>query len=329
MPQIKQNKGILLEAGTNEFEILEYYLYGQSFGINVHKLREIIPYNSSELTRIPESHPSVMGTLLLRGSTISLINLAAHLGKAETATKEPQVDKGSALLTEHRPVVLVCEFNNDVIAFLVDGVDQIHRLSWAVVKPMDQFFETYHPRFTGSVTIAQRDILIVDMEHITYEIFNDGRHYESSEAEKDSMQQDKVDSRGEAKLFFAEDSSIIRQGILTVLRNAGYVQVEGFGNGKLCMEALLRAKEQNALPILVVSDIEMPELDGLSLCKRIKNDPVLKNISVVIYSSLINDNTSHKCEEVGADAYISKPDVTKVVHLVDQFCLNTGVKAKL
>ncbi|MGM0416058.1 MAG: chemotaxis protein CheV [Thermodesulfobacteriota bacterium] len=316
----KQTKGILLEAGTNEFEILEYYLHGQSFGINVHKLREIIPYNSSELTRVPESHPSILGTMLLRGSSISLIDLGTHIGKLETGT---QANNDETVLAENRPVVLVCEFNDDVVAFLVDGVDQIHRLSWSEVRPMDQFFETYHPRFTGSVTIGERDILIADMEHITNEIFGDGDHYAVGEEDDDAMLQDKVDSRAEAKLFFAEDSNIIRQGILKVLRKAGYIQVEGFGNGKLCLEALLQAKENGDLPILVVSDIEMPELDGLSLCKRIKEDPIMKNTRVVIYSSLINDNTSHKCEEVGADAYTSKPDVTKVVQLVDRFCLNT------
>lgn len=317
----KQTKGILLEAGTNEFEILEYYLHGQSFGINVHKLREIIPYKRSELTQLPDVHPSIMGSLLLRGSTISLIDLAAHIGKMNLAE---QGSTNGNFLAENRPVVLVCEFNDDVVAFLVDGVDQIHRLSWSSVRPMDQFFETYHPRFTGSVTIAERDILIADMEHITNEIFGDGDHYAVSEVDGDAMAQDKVASRAEAKLFFAEDSNIIRQGILNVLHKAGYTQVKGFGNGKLCLDALLQAKEDNDLPILVVSDIEMPELDGLSLCKRIKDDPVMKNIRVVMYSSLINENTSHKCEEVGADAYTSKPDVTKVVHLVDKFCLHSA-----
>lgn len=315
----RQTKGILLEAGTNEFEILEYYLHGQSFGINVHKLREIIPYDSTELTRVPESHPSIMGTLLLRGSSISLIDLGTHLGKLEVGS---YTDSDKTVLAENRPVVLVCEFNDDVVAFLVDGVDQIHRLSWAEVRPMDQFFETYHPRFTGTVTIGERDILITDMEHLTSEIFGDGGHYTAGDEEAGPQLKEKVASRGEAKLYFAEDSSIIRQGILKVLRKAGYTQVEGFGNGQQCLDALLKAKETGDLPILVVSDIEMPELDGLSLCKRIKDDPVMKHIRVVIYSSLINESNSHKCEEVGADAYISKPDVTKVVNLVDRFCLN-------
>ncbi|MBN2644508.1 MAG: chemotaxis protein CheV [Desulfuromonadaceae bacterium] len=315
---MKKNVGILLEAGTNEFEILEYYLHGQSFGINVHKLREIVPFQTEELTKLPDSHPSLMGTLLLRGETISLINLARHIGK--------QADFGLPPLTvgtssRSRQVVLVCEFNEEVIAFLVDGVDQIHRLSWSQVKPMDHFFESYRPRFTGTVTVAERDILIVDMEHIAHEIFGSGEHYEESTMEDETLQPERKQHRSEVRLFFAEDSAIIRQGILRVLKNAGYDQVEGFGDGLACWKAIQKAKEEGNLPDLLVSDIEMPELDGLALCRRIKEDPVLKVMSVLMYSSLINENTSHKCDEVGADAYTSKPDVTKVVELVDRFCL--------
>jgi len=314
----QDKKGILLEAGTNEFEILEYYLYDQSFGINVHKLREIVPYCEDELTRLPDSHPSLLGTVLLRGETIPLLNLSEHLGKELDASG---VAEASVSGVQTRRVVLVCEFNDTVIAFLVHGVDQIHRLSWSQVKPMDQFFDNYHPRFTGTVTIAERDILIVDMEHIAYEVFGDGKHYEDSSEDSEAETEEKKIDRGDVKMFFAEDSSIIRQGIMRVLNQAGYVQAQCFGDGLACWHGLLQSKHDGDLPMLVVSDIEMPELDGLALCRRIKEDSELKNIKVVMYSSLINENTSHKCVEVGADDYTSKPDVAKVVALVDKHCL--------
>lgn len=318
----QEQKGILLEAGTNEFEILEYYLFGQSFGINVHKLREIVPYSEDVLTKLPESHPSLLGTVLLRGETIPLINLAQHLGKEVAHEETAASGEGGVSL---RPVILVCEFNEDVVAFLVHGVDQIHRLSWSQVKPMDQFFDTYRPRFTGTVTVAQRDILIVDMEHITYEVFGDGQHYEdSSSDEVASISVEKKRTRAEVKLFFAEDSTIIRQGIMRVLNNAGYVRSRCFGDGLACWEAIREAREEGELPVLVVSDIEMPEMDGLALCRRIKEDPVLRQIKVVMYSSLINDSTAHKCDEVGADDYTSKPDVAKVVDLVDKYCFDSN-----
>lgn len=315
---VKEKQGILLEAGTNEFEILEYYLYDQSFGINVHKLREIVPFCRDELTTLPDSHPSMLGTLLLRGETIPLINLAEHLGKELDASKILAATESGV---QTRQVVLVCEFNDEVISFLVDGVDQIHRLSWSQVKPMDQFFESYRPRFTGTVTVAERDILIVDMEHIAYEIFGDGEHYATGEEDPDTMTPERKENRADVKLFFAEDSAIIRQGIMRVLQKAGYEKVQSFGDGLACWNGILQAREEGELPVLVVSDIEMPELDGLALCRRVKEDQVLRQIKVVMYSSLINENTSHKCQEVGADDYTSKPDVSKVVALVDQFCL--------
>ncbi|MEA3465534.1 MAG: chemotaxis protein [Thermodesulfobacteriota bacterium] len=314
----KDQKGILLEAGTNEFEILEYYLYDQTFGINVHKLKEIVIFSEDELTRLPECHNSILGTILLRGDTVPLVNLVQHLGKVGRSSEE---EAGSHDGVPSRHVVLVCEFNEAVIAFLVHGVNQIHRLSWSQVKPMDQFFDNYQPRFTGTVTIGDRDILIVDMEHISYEIFGDGEHYEDSSDSSEEATDDKKKNRGDVKLFFAEDSAIIRQGIMRVLHKAGYVRAECFSDGLLCWEALVQAQQDADLPMLVVSDIEMPELDGLALCRRIKENRDMQSIKVVMYSSLINENTSHKCVEVGADDYTSKPDVAKVVALVDKYCL--------
>lgn len=314
---MQERQGILLEAGTNEFEILEYYLFDQSFGINVHKLREIVPFCREELTTLPDSHPSLLGTLLLRGETIPLVNLADHIGKHLDPAK---VLAASETGVQTRQVVLVCEFNDEVISFLVDGVDQIHRLSWSQVKPMDHFFEAYRPRFTGTVTVAERDILIVDMEHIAYEIFGDGQHYAGEEEEVTATSERKA-NRSDVKLFFAEDSAIIRQGIMRVLKQAGYELAQSYGDGLACWNAVQEAKSEGTLPVLIVSDIEMPELDGLALCRRIKEDPVLRQIKVVMYSSLINENTSHKCVEVGADDFTSKPDVTKVVALVDKYCL--------
>ncbi|MBF0645466.1 chemotaxis protein [Desulfuromonas acetoxidans] len=314
---MQDKQGILLEAGTNEFEILEYYLFDQSFGINVHKLREIVPFCREELTTLPDSHPSLLGTLLLRGDTIPLVSLADHIGKHLDPAK---VAAASDSAVQTRQVVLVCEFNDEVISFLVDGVDQIHRLSWSQVKPMDQFFESYRPRFTGTVTVGERDILIVDMEHIAYEIFGDGEHYAGGDDEVEASSSRK-ENRADVKLFFAEDSAIIRQGIMRVLKKAGYDLAQSYGDGLACWNAVQQAKEEGELPALVVSDIEMPELDGLALCRRIKEDQVLRQIKVVMYSSLINENTSHKCVEVGADDFTSKPDVTKVVALVDKYCL--------
>ncbi|MCF6179964.1 MAG: chemotaxis protein CheW, partial [Geopsychrobacter sp.] len=154
-----QPREILLESGTNEMEIIEFYLGEQSFGINVQKLKEIIPFDIEQVTAIPDSAESVLGTLLLRGSTIPLVDLKRHLGQ--------RYSKSSA--EEVREVVLVCEFNGRTNGFMVDGVNQIHRVSWDQVQPMAQFIDQYRPRFTGSINLDGREILIVDLEHIVAE----------------------------------------------------------------------------------------------------------------------------------------------------------------
>ncbi len=155
----KATQEILLESGTNEMEILEFYLCGQCFGVNVQKLREIIRFEPDKATSLPDSAPSMLGTLLVRGQTIPLIDLNIHLNRPKT--------RGSA--TE-RPIVLVCQFNNRVNGFLIEGVNQIHRISWEDVRPMPSLFEPFRSRFTGSIHIGDREILIVDLEHIVVEI---------------------------------------------------------------------------------------------------------------------------------------------------------------
>ncbi|WP_305044426.1 chemotaxis protein [Geoalkalibacter sp.] len=310
-----EKQEILLESGTNEVEIIEFYLGSQSFGINVHKLREIVPYEAEAVTTLPESGPSMKGMLLLRGKTVPLIDLGCHLRKRETAV-------------EGRKVVLVCEFNREVNSFLVDGVNQIHRISWKDVKPLDDFFTPYKPRFTGCITVDGREVMIVDLEHVITEIFPE-QTIMNTEDQVAAVDDFKRGSRQEVRILVAEDSTIIRNQMVSILKNAGYVQVSTFINGEECYnglqllkaEAAHQGRDLRAFADLLISDIEMPSLDGLTLCKRIKSDPVLKNLTVIMFSSLINDQLAHKCDEVGADGHISKPQIHALVQMIDDYCL--------
>lgn len=304
------SSGILLEAGTNELEVLEFYLANQSFGINVQKLREIVPYEPDEITHLPESHPSMLGTVMLRGKSVPVMDLKTHLGKQG----ETEARKEMGMV---RQVILVCEFNQQVYAFLVDGVNQIHRVRWDQVKPMDAFFSNYSPRFTGSIHIDERDVLIVDMELVACEVFSDdkgGCQFDNVAG----LETDAPDQRQDVRLFIAEDSAIIRQGIHNVMQKAGFGSVESFVDGKRCWDRLQQVQSAAELPHLIISDIEMPEMDGLTLCRKIKENTELKQIKVLIYSSLINDASAHKCTEVGADGFMSKPDMSKLVEKVDE-----------
>ncbi len=311
---VREKQEILLESGTNEVEIIEFYLGSQSFGINVHKLREIVPYDPDVVTSLPESESSMIGMLLLRGKTVPLIDLGEHLRKSH---EEPR---------EGRKVVLVCEFNREVNCFLVDGVNQIHRVSWKGMRPMDEFFAPYRPRFTGSIQVEDREIMIVDLEHVISEIFPEVANMEQRAEVPDEF---KRATRKDVKLLVAEDSNIIRNQIVSILQRSGYEQVTSFVNGEECYNGLKLIKadaEHQGRDVsdfinLLISDIEMPCMDGLTLCKAVKKELGMKNLPVIMFSSLINDQLALKCDEVGADGHISKPQINELVQMVDGLCL--------
>ena len=275
-----QKQEILLEAGTNEMEIIEFYLGTQPFGINVHKLKEIIPFDQDAVTVVPGSSAGMLGTLLLRGSTIPLIDLKSHLDQKE-----------EDLEGDVRRVVLVCEFNDRINGFKVDGVNQIHRVSWEDVQPLASFIDQYRPRFTGSVNIEGREILIVDLEHIVTEFDPESALDYEAEIHSEKIQEKLPHTRERMKLMMAEDSSLIRAGIEKVLKGANYTDLEIFADGQLCYDRIQEIKERvtageplGDLFNLLITDIEMPENGrfdpvqenkGRSCAARRKSCPVL------------------------------------------------------
>jgi two-component system chemotaxis response regulator CheV len=309
-----QKQEILLESGTNEMEIIEFYLNSQSFGINVQKLKEIIPYDKGSVTAVPGGAKGMLGTLLLRGSTIPLIDLKMSLS---------QKNKPSDV--ETRQVVLVCEFNNRINGFKVDGVNQIHRVSWQDVQPMATFIDQYRPRFTGSLNIEGRDILIVDLEHIVAEYDPESSLDFGVDGPQAPLPGQGTNLRKQMMLMLAEDSSLIRDGIEKVLREADYSNLKVFVDGQDCYDSLFAIKKKveqgeqlDQYINLLITDIEMPKLDGLTLCKRIKDDSILRDIKVVLFSSLINDQMIDKCNSVHADGYATKPQIPYLVEMMDR-----------
>ncbi|MEZ4484357.1 MAG: chemotaxis protein [Syntrophotaleaceae bacterium] len=317
----KLGHDILLESGTNEMEILEFYLGDQSFGINVQKLREIIQFEPDKTTTLPESKPSVIGTYLVRGQSITLVDLNRHLNPQQAEIQRPE-----------RPIVLVCQFNRKVTGFLVDDVNQIQRINWQDVRPMAPFIDKFRPRFTGSINVGGREVLIVDLEHILTEIDPDlGLAFDASataDREKTAEGLSKTAQRQQVKLMLAEDSAIIRSGIQRILTEAGYSQLTTFVDGEDCYQALKKIHEQSVSQEespkqidLLVSDIEMPKMDGLTLCRKLREELGMKKLKVIMFSSLITDQMAAKCESVGADGSISKPQIPELVEMIDRFCL--------
>lgn len=307
-----EKQDILLETGTNEVEVAEFMLCNQNFGVNVAKIREFIPFEGITVSKLPGRHPSVAGVFILRGRSIPLVNLDQHLELNCDEKVENQV-------------VVVTEFNNMTTAFVADFINRIHRVSWSEFKPLNAMLAANATCVVGSVNIEDHEVLILDLEHIIGEIFPESiiNYDEAAFAEKP-----KVENREQAKIFFAEDSAIIRTQVGKILTSVGYEQLTVFENGQMAYDAILALKRQadeegkdvSQYIDLMLTDIEMPQMDGLALCRHIKKDLGMK-VPVVVFSSLINEQMALKCERVGAEAYTAKPETERLIELLDQYAL--------
>lgn len=301
---------ILLESGTNEVEILEFFLEDESFGINVAKVSQIVPFDQENLTAIPTDDKAILGTLLWHKKTIPLIDLSTALNKRPSTA------------TEVRKIVLVTEFNGVINGFLTDGVNRIFRVSWDNISPISSFLEKYSSTVTGSIKVNEREILLIDFEFVVAELFPDtkmGYHSLGIGASESTA------SRETKNIVFAEDSPFIRSTIIKLLNKSGYTKINSFENGLEALnffeKSVKTANTENESLAnyvdLVISDIEMPKMDGLTLCRSIKKGMGLNTIPVIIFSSLVNDQMIHKCQEVGADGYTTKPQVNELLQLMD------------
>ena len=298
---------ILLEPGGNELEIIEFYLneqlpdgrdYCGYFAMNVAKVLEII--RIPEITNVPSKHDkSVLGTFNLRGRILPLVDLAKWLGKTTVPNPNNKV--------------IVSEFSGVVTAFLVSGVTRIHRISWSQVEPPGQHVQSYsRDSITGVVRIDDHILFILDMENIVASM---DPHHADTHFQAGNIKIDAPDAY-KFHLLVVEDSPSLRNLIKNTMTKAGY-QVTTASNGREAWKYLDTLKTELARtqsPVtsklhMVISDIEMPEMDGHSLTKRIREDSALQKLPVVLFSSIITDALRHKGERVGADDQISKPDL--------------------
>jgi two-component system chemotaxis response regulator CheV len=296
---------ILLEAGTNELEIVEFYIdeaeahgkddYKGYYGVNVAKVLEII--RLPQVTELPEaSHHSILGAFDLRDQIIPLVDLSAWLDKKRIPNENEKV--------------IVTEFNKATNGFMVSGVTRIHRVSWQEVEPPNRYVSAFsNHSITGVVKMDDRIIFLLDLEKIVADL-------NPELAGQAIIDLEPREAREKMKALVVDDSALVREMLRDHLEKAGFM-VEALTNGQAGWDYLQeirdRANTENR-PIqdllqIVVSDIEMPAMDGHHLTKRIKDDPVLGQLPVVLFSSLITDRLRHKGEAVGADDQISKPEV--------------------
>lgn len=292
--------GILLESGTNELEILEFKVGNNYYGINVAKIREIISYQTP--TPIPNADPRIEGIFMPRDEIISIIDLAEvmHLEKPEKVSND---------------MYIVTNFNQLHTAFHVNAVLGIHRVSWSdIVKPDSTINTAGEGMATGIIRIDKKLIIILDFEKIVSEI-NPETGLKVSDVEHMKNR-----SRNESPILIAEDSALLSKMIVNCLEQAGYTNLTTTDNGQECWDKLqeyLAEGDVDDKVSCIITDIEMPQMDGHRLTKLVKGSEDFKHIPLIIFSSLVNAEMRRKGELLGADAQLSKPEIGQLVSAID------------
>ena len=289
-------QGILLESGTNELELLVFRVGEIAFGINVAKVRELI--QRAPTIAIPNTPQAIEGSFKLRDSVLTLVNLAKYLD----VDSRPDND-GLIIIIE------LCETRCGV---LVDGVEMIHRLRWDNIEPPSPFITQLNAPITAVARIEDRVIQILDFETILSDLLG--------------VAMDKLDGvtlksdidRSCATVLLVDDSITVRQTIENLLNKLGFGEVIICVDGEDAWQHLTHRKEQGLKPVdVVLSDVEMPRMDGMNLTARIRSDAVLAQTPVVLFSSIISGETSHRSLSVGANAQVTKSDTKGLIEALD------------
>ena len=295
----EHNSGILLESGTNEIEIMEFTIDGNLYGINVAKVREIIM--SAPVKTMPHAHAAVEGIFKPRDIVITVVDLPRYLGVEKEKTS--------------KDLFIVTNFNKMYIAFRVHTVVGISRISWTDIHKPDKTVSGGSDGVaTGIAQCGENLVTILDFERIVAEI-----------APETTIQVEEIDrmgprSRSNEPIWIAEDSILLSKMIRDCLNKAGYANLRMFPNGRELWEAL------NALPqgdrladqvALIITDIEMPQMDGHRLTKLVKSSSRFQPVPLIIFSSLISEEMRIKGRQLGADEQMSKPEIGHLVDVMD------------
>lgn len=295
-----EKSDILLESGTNEIEIMEFTISGVLYGINVAKVREIMI--SAPVKYMPHTHSAVEGIYKPRDVVITVVDLPKYLG-------------GEDLEHHEKDIFIVTGFNKMNVAFRVNGVVGISRISWTDIQKPDKTISGGEEGVATGIAQCGDDLVtILDFEKIVAEI-----------APETSIQMDEIDmlgprDRNQRPILIAEDSILLSRMIKDALLRAGYTNLIMFTNGQELWERLMEIKKSGRIreqAALIVTDIEMPQMDGHRLTKLVKDSPELRQIPLIIFSSLISEEMRIKGKELGADEQLSKPEIGHLVSVMD------------
>jgi two-component system, chemotaxis family, chemotaxis protein CheV len=294
------DNNILLESGTGEVEVLEFVIDEKFYAINVMKIKEVI--ESTKITKVPDAHPAIAGLILCRGEIITLIDLKYILENHKN--------------TDEKSKTIICEFNKVKVAFKIDNIVGVHRIGWnKIMKPDDI---SANSLVIGNILINEKILLLLDFEKIVTDI------NPSTGISADRIVDVSSRERTNIKIVLADDSALIRKLLKETLTKAGFTSLRFFDDGKQALDYLLKVADEKGKNFkedaeLLITDIEMPQMDGHTLTRRVKEHSILKDLPVVIFSSLITGDLKHKGLSVGADEQLSKPEIGELVDVIDKY----------
>ncbi|EGA68681.1 chemotaxis signal transduction protein [Vibrio sinaloensis DSM 21326] len=314
---------ILTESGTNELEIIEFHLVKEMpdgskktcyYGINVAKVREVIQV--PETTDYPNAQPHMIGVFSSRDILTPLVDLAGWLGV--------KTSKDLA-----RKFVIVTDFNNMTNGFLIDSISRIHRISWNDVESPSQFLEAGEQDCV--VAVVRKDgnlIMILDFEKIIADI-NPELSMEKYDVTADrsvDLNQRMVTKRNAKTVMVVDDSAFIRSLIQDTLSSAGYniIACKDGGEAHEKLVSLIEVAKEEGLPVselidAVVTDVEMPRMDGMHLVKRLRDTEAYATMPIVMFSSLMSEDNRAKALALGANDTITKPEIGRMVAMMDKY----------
>ncbi|MFM2478376.1 chemotaxis protein [Celerinatantimonas sp. MCCC 1A17872] len=274
-------------VGQNRLELLMFRLVGkQRYGINVFKVKEVL--QCPPLTALPKLNSVVRGVAHIRGQTISIIDLS-------------RATKGPAITDLSKAFVIIAEYNRSVQGFLVGSVERIINMNWENIMPPPKGVGKFN--YLTAVTEVENELVsILDVEKILDEISPFPTDVSSTIVEQAS------ESIHDKKILVADDSSVARNQVKRAVSSLG-IEVDLCKDGKEALD-LLKAKAKEGpikdLYSLVISDIEMPEMDGYTLTAAIRSDPALRELKVILHTSLSGVFNQAMVDKVGANAFIAK-----------------------
>lgn len=289
-------------VGHNRLELLLFRLEAkQRYGINVFKVREVI--NRPEITKVPNSHPAVVGLCHVRENTFTIIDLQCAIGM-------------SAIKDKESCSVIVTEYNRKVQGFLVPHVELIVNKQWDEIHAPPKMAGDSH-YLTGVTQIDDEIIEILDVEKVIYEISD--TPIETFDEIDETAEFTRLAKR--CHVLIVDDSSVARNQIKRTLSNLG-VECTLCNDGRAALNQLVEwadgATEEFKRLVLVVSDVEMPEMDGYTLTAEIRKDERLKSLTILLHTSLSGVFDSSLLETVEADGFLAKFDSAELVKIVKE-----------